>query len=88
MENFTLIVLLKSNLSIPDFKFEKFTPGGEGSVNLFLPKDRISNSPRGFAFTHFKTEIKVVRAFKRINGRLFGGSVICCLVLSTVLNPE
>lgn len=28
-------------------------------------------------FTHFKTEIKVVRAFKRINGRLFGSSVVC-----------
>ncbi|OGP86129.1 MAG: hypothetical protein A2Z08_12290 [Deltaproteobacteria bacterium RBG_16_54_11] len=40
---------------------------------MFLPVDRITGRPRGFAFVAFADETAVVDAIEKFNGREFNG---------------
>lgn len=46
--------------------------GGE-VVDVYLPTDRVTGRPRGFAFVEFSTEAEAAEAIRRFNGHELGG---------------
>ena len=48
--------------------------GQEGPLReVFLPLDRVSGEPRGFAFVEYESEEVATRAIERFNGHELGG---------------
>jgi cold-inducible RNA-binding protein len=54
---------------------EVLAPVGQ-PVDVFLPLDRATNKPRGFAFVEFAEEEELERAIALLNGREVGGRVL------------
>jgi cold-inducible RNA-binding protein len=66
------------NLSFKTTKddlIEVLAPVGQ-PLDVFLPLDRATNKPRGFAFVEFAEEDELERAIALLNGREVGGRVL------------
>jgi cold-inducible RNA-binding protein len=42
-------------------------------VDVFLPNDRVTGRPRGFAFVEFASDTEAANAIERFNGKELGG---------------
>jgi RNA recognition motif-containing protein len=45
-------------------------------VDVFMPSDRATGKPRGFAFVEFATEAEAAEAIRQFNGRDVGGRAL------------
>jgi cold-inducible RNA-binding protein len=45
-------------------------------VDVYLPSDRATGKPRGFAFVEFDSEAGAAEAIRQFNGREIGGRVL------------
>jgi RNA recognition motif-containing protein len=45
-------------------------------VDVYMPSDRATGKPRGFAFVEFATEAEAAEAIRQFNGRDVGGRAL------------
>jgi RNA recognition motif-containing protein len=45
-------------------------------VDLYMPTDRATGKPRGFAFVEYSTEAEAEEAIRKFNGREFDGRTL------------
>lgn len=63
------------NLSFQTTKEEltEFLSSAGGIVDVYLPADRVTGRPRGFAFVEFSSEDEAAEAIRMFNEKEFGG---------------
>ena len=45
-------------------------------VDIYMPADRVTGKPRGFAFVEYATDAEAAEAIRRLNGREVGGRAL------------
>ncbi len=67
--------LFVGNLDFRTTRAELETLFGEAGPlrDVFLPLDRMTNQPRGFAFVEFESEEDATKAIEQFNGQELGG---------------
>ena len=64
--------------------FEKYGP----TTEVFLPVDKNTDKPKGFAFITFMMPEHAVQAFNELDGHIFQGRVLHILPAKPKISPE